>query len=418
MELFKNQVFWIILIFFNVIVYGLCCLMIIKRKTFTYISVRSSTLLLITNFSNFLINIFLILNKLIESNFISIFYYIFKFMMMISIFLRYERLLACFNINNEDRYNIKKFYSKRHRIQEKFFVRILIGLFFVFCAIIIITNIIGFKHFQLFYTSNNEIQNFIGQTYVWIIWNFIEQFVLITYIFRIFNKKMNHLLSFEIYSLLIISFLYSNFSSFATLYKNLDNTNFILTSLTFLYICLILNGFLPIVMTFCSKGNLSFYFTPKLLNNLYLFLTNEYCYQAFNEYLINKKNNGSFFLKLYTHIMKFKLDCVLNNNNNNNKIQGINEATEIFNNYFSVENYSQLIEQETLLKVREKCQILKVNGYNQGIFDDALQFAFNELDKRFSEFRNTQEFRELYEEINLNSYIHCKMFNIGLINKF
>lgn len=411
-----NKTFWIILIFFNIIVYGLCCLMIIKRKTFTYISVRSSTLLLITNFSNFLINIFLILYKLTDSNFISMFYYIFKFMMMISIFLRYERLLACFNINNEDRYNMKKFYSKRHRIQEKFFVRIFLGLFFVFFTLLIIISIIGFKHFELFYSSSrNEEQNFIKQTYVWIIWNFIEQFVLITYIFRIFNKKFNHLLSFEIYSLLIISFLYSNFSSFVTLYNNFGNTNYIMTSLIFLYLCLILNGFLPIVMTFCSKGNMSFYFTPKLLNNLYLFLTNEYCYQAFNEYLINKKNNGSFYLKLYTHIMKFKLDCALNNNN---RAQGVNEATEIYNNYFSVENYSHLIEQETLLKVKDKCQILKVNGYNRIMFDDALQLAFNELNKRFSEFRNTQEFIELSEEINLNSYIHCKMFNIGLINKF
>ena len=411
-----NKTFWIILIFFNIIVYGLCCLMIIKRKTFTYISVRSSTLLLITNFSNFLINIFLILYKLTDSNFISMFYYIFKFMMMISIFLRYERLLACFNINNEDRYNMKKFYSKRHRIQEKFFVRIFLGLFFVFFTLLIIISIIGFKHFELFYSSSrNEEQNFIKQTYVWIIWNFIEQFVLITYIFRIFNKKFNHLLSFEIYSLLIISFLYSNFSSFVTLYNNFGNTNYIITSLIFLYLCLILNGFLPIVMTFCSKGNMSFYFTPKLLNNLYLFLTNEYCYQAFNEYLINKKNNGSFYLKLYTHIMKFKLDCALNNNN---RAQGVNEATEIYNNYFSVENYSHLIEQETLLKVKDKCQILKVNGYNRIMFDDALQLAFNELNKRFSEFRNTQEFIELSEEINLNSYIHCKMFNIGLINKF
>lgn len=411
-----NKTFWIILIFFNIIVYGLCCLMIIKRKTFTYISVRSSTLLLITNFSNFLINIFLILYKLTDSHFISMFYYVFKFMMMISIFLRYERLLACFNINNEDRYNMKKFYSKRHRIQEKFFVRIFLGLFFVFFTLLIIISIIGFKHFELFYSSSrNEEQNFIKQTYVWIIWNFIEQFVLITYIFRIFNKKFKHLLSFEIYSLLIISFLYSNFSSFVTLYNNFGNTNYIITSLIFLYLCLILNGFLPIVMTFCSKGNMSFYFTPKLLNNLYLFLTNEYCYQAFNEYLINKKNNGSFYLKLYTHIMKFKLDCALNNNN---RAQGVNEATEIYNNYFSVENYSHLIEQETLLKVKDKCQILKVNGYNRIMFDDALQLAFNELNKRFSEFRNTQEFIELSEEINLNSYIHCKMFNIGLINKF
>ena len=72
----------------DVVIYGLCCLLIIKRKQYTYISIRSPTLLLITNFSNFLISVVLILKylKIIESNFITIFFYIFKSVMMISLF--------------------------------------------------------------------------------------------------------------------------------------------------------------------------------------------------------------------------------------------------------------------------------------------------------------------------------------------
>ena len=167
-------------------------------------------------------------------------------------------------------------------------------------------------------------------------------------------------------------------------------------------------------MSFCSTVNISYNFTPKLINNLYLFLTNEECYKSFNQYLILKGNNGNFYLKLYTHIMKYKLDLALNINNN----QGFNEANIIFNTYFNSENYSEQIPHEILLKVRDKCQVLRTHSFNSNIFDDGLQYAFNELNKNFAEFRNSKEFKDLVEEINLYSFIQCKMCNIGLINKF
>ena len=403
---------WPIILIFNCVVYGLCFLLLLKRKNFTFISIRSSKLLLITNFSNLLINCVLVLNSLISTNFITIFYYIFRFMMMISIFLRYERLLTCYNINNEDKYNIKIFANKRHLLQEKFFLRIFFILFFSAFLIIIILNIAGIKCFELF---NSDKEQYIGKSYVWVIWNFLEQIILVTYIFRLFNKKFKYYLSFELRSLFIILFLYSNYTSLIILYSDYNDLNFIFISLSFLYIYLIINGFFPIFMSFFSKGNIAYRFTSKLTNNLYLFLTNEFCYNAFNEYLIKNDQNGLFYLKLYTHIMKFKLDFALQKYN---RQQGLNEANTIFNNYFSDENNGLIQDQQVLLKVKDKCQILKLNGCNQGLFDDGLEYAFSELNKRFSEFRNCQEFKELLDDINLYSYIQCKLVNIGLIKKF
>ena len=399
---------WIIIIIFNCIVYGLCCLLIIKRKTFSYISIRSPTLLLMVNFSNFLLTIILILCKALELKFLSIFYYIFRITMIASILLRYERILACFKIS------IQKFYNKRRLLQEKFYVRLLLIIFAIFFILLMIINLIGINAFKLFNFSNSKNNDeFKSQMIIWIIWNFIEQLLLITYIFRISKYNLKHNLYLELFFFVIIMFLFNNYTSFVYL-NNITNKDFTITSLIVLYICLILNGLFPVVMSFFSQVNISYFFTPKLINNLYLFLTNEECYKAFNDYLNIKGNNGSFYLKLYTHIMKFKLDLALNINNN----QGLNEANNIYNNYFNYENYTQQIDNVILQKVKEKCKILKSKSFKIDIFDDALQYAFDELNKRFMDFRKSNEFKELFEEINLYSFIQCKMYNTGLINKY
>ena len=395
---------WIIIFIFNCAVYGLCCLMILKRKNFSYISIRSPTLLLFTNFSNFLATVFLIFHKMTDSNFITIFYYIFSFLMLASIILRFERILICFKIN------INNFYKKRYLLQEKFYVRILICLAIILSIFLIIINSVTNNCAESFYSGNKSL----SKMKFWVAWNFIEQIIIITYIYRIFEKRLKYFLSLELYSIFILWLLYTNCYSFIYLNNKKDDLGFIYISLFVLYFCLIINGFIPIIMSICSTVTISYCFTPKLLNNLYLFLTNEYCYQSFNEYLIEKGNNGTFYLKVYTYIMKFKLDTALNKNKN----LLINEAREIYRIYFNTENYSQQITVETLQKVRDKCQILKQNSYNNEMFDDGLQYIYNELSKIFKEYKNSDNFWELLAEINLFSFIQCKMCNTGLINKF
>lgn len=411
----NNNNYLIILIIFNCLVYGLCCLLILKRKSYTCISIRSPTLLLITNVSNFFMTIILILCKLFNTNFISLFYYVFQITMIASILLRYERIISCLKIN------IQKFYKKRRLLQEKFFVRILIIIFAAILILLIIIDVLGNNYFELFsFLDKNEKTKLKSNIKIWIIWNFVEQLVLITYIFRIYKQKLKYILSLELYLFFIIWFIYSNYSSLIYIrHKNINELNnnsidFAIISLIFLYLCLILNALVPILMSFYSKLINSYYFTPKLTNNFYLFLTNEECYKSFNEYLISKNKIGSFYLKIYTHIMKFKLDLTLNLN----KLQGLNEANNIFNTYFNTEKYSEQIDNEILVRVRDKCEILKLNNFNKDIFDDGLQYAYNELNKIFFEYRSTVEFKELLEELNLYSFIQCKMCNTGLINKF
>ena len=95
--------------------------------------------------------------------------------------------------------------------------------------------------------------------------------------------------------------------------------------------------------------------------------------------------------------------------------EGFNEANRIYNDYFLTD---KIIVIDVIKKVKENCQILKINEFYKDMFDDGLQYAFEELNKRFSDFRDCEKFFNLIEEINMDSFIQCKMFNIGLINKY
>ena len=415
-----DNIIWIIIIIFNTLVYGICCLLIIKRKNFTAISIRSPTLLLCTILSNFIMTVTLILHKIVDNNFISIFYYIFRIMMSISIFLRNERILSCFKYNS-DKFNtgeiMEKFTLKRYLLLEKLYVKIFIGLFLLFFIGIIITESIGISCFELFFTSSNvneKEESYKSQMYVWISLNFLENIVIMTYIFRFWNKTIKFILKKELYIILFVLFVYSNYISFCNLYQKYDDSKFILISLVFLYIFLLLNGYLPIFSSFFYKNILSYRFTPKLMNNFYLFLTNKECYKAFYVYLFKRGDNSASSLKLYTHIMKFKLDIILKISND----QCFREARDIYNKYFEHDGNIIYLPQETLIKIRNKCEVLKNGLYKDDLFDDGLKYIYDQLNTKFNTFTKTEEYKKLCDDIEISSLVHCKMCNTGLINKF
>ena len=419
-----SKIFWWILFSINFLLYGVCCLLIIKRKRFSTISIRSPTLLLSTIIGNFLMSLVIILFKITRQNFFSSFYYLFRAVMIVSLFLRFERIILCCGINKNDEIDMKYFYKKRYLYIEKFYVKILMILFTIFLLVTIIIRAIKKEYLEVFYTNEN-VQLDEVKTWIWVIWNFVEQFLMITYLFRIYNIiSPKQFIKFELYSFLIVWFIYSNFSFIFAIHNrnNMTNSNnaFVMVSLAVLYISLILNGYLPLTMSFFSKTLVTYHFTAKLMNNLYLFLTDQTCYESFNDYLINKRqenenDNGPFLLKLYTHIMKFKLYFVLNATN---RELGLSEANKLYRTFFEDETNSKLIDQVIILKVKNECKDLQNNVLSKNIFDDALQYVFNELNKRFNDYKNSREYKELQAKISLESYIKCKMSNTGLINKF
>ena len=414
----NDKIIWIIIIIFNFLVYGLCCFFIIKKKNFSAISIRSPTLLLCTIISNLVMTLTIILHEIIDVSFISIFYYIFRLMMVISIILRYERILSCYKYNKPNQYkkNIEKFAEKRYLLQEKYYVKIFIILFCAFFITILIIDLVGINSFRLFYDSYDfNKDTYKLQLYVWIILNFLEIGSILTYIIRIYDKQMKFFLKYELYIFLIFLFISSNFISFSNLYRNFEDFEFTFVSLVILYLCLSLNGYIPIFLSFFSKDILSYEFVPKLMNNFYLFLTNKECYKEFYLFLLKSGDNSIFHLKLYTHIMKYKLDFTLKISNE----QLLREALDIYSKYFEQEGESIYVDQESLLKIKNKCKNLnKDRAFNSSMFDDGLKYSYNELYTKFNEFRKTNEFKYLSDRIYLDTLAQCKMCNTGLINKF
>ena len=418
MEDGSNKIVWIIIIIINVIIYGVCCFLILRRKNFTAISIRSPTLLLSSIVSNFIMNLVIILHKIVNSNFISIFYYIFRLMLTFSFFLKFERILICFRYN-KDKFNtnenMEKFADKRYLLQEKFYVKIFIGFFGVIFLSILIIELIGVVCFELFYGSfNTNMDNYRAQMYFWIILNFLENAAFMTYIFRLYNKRLRFILKKELYFVFFIFFVYSNYISFSNIFRAYNESEFILITLVTLYLLLLLNGFLPVFATFWYRNILNYQITPKLMNNLYLFLTNKKCYRKFYKYLLKSEDNYIYYLKLYTHIMKYKLDIALRTNNE----QGLKEAKDIYNKYFENDGFLLYVTQDIIFKIKSKCEILKNNTFKDDIFDDGLQYAYNQLNVKFNEFIKSDEFKELNDDIELSSLVQCKMLNTGLINKF
>ena len=418
MEDGSNKIVWIIIIIINVIIYGVCCFLILRRKNFTAISIRSPTLLLSSIVSNFIMNLVIILHKIVNSNFISIFYYIFRLMLTFSFFLKFERILICFRYN-KDKFNtnenMEKFADKRYLLQEKFYVKIFIGFFGVIFLSILIIELIGVVCFELFYGSFNiNMDNYRAQMYFWIILNFLENVAFMTYIFRLYNKRLRFILKKELYFVFFIFFVYSNYISFSNIFRAYNESEFILITLVTLYLLLLLDGFLPVFATFWYRNILNYQITPKLMNNLYLFLTNKKCYRKFYKYLLKSEDNYIYYLKLYTHIMKYKLDIALRTNNE----QGLKEAKDIYNKYFENDGFLLYVTQDIIFKIKSKCEILKNNTFKDDIFDDGLQYAYNQLNVKFNEFIKSDEFKELNDDIELSSLVQCKMLNTGLINKF
>ena len=339
-------------------------------------------------------------------------------MMTISIFLRFERILACFRYN-KDKFNtnenMEKFANKRYLLQEKFYVKIFIGVFVVIFIIILILELLKVRCFELFSCSYNKNMNdFKSQMFIWTILNFMENAAFMTYIFRLYEKRLRFILKKELYLLFAILFIYSNFVCLYNIFEKYNDELFTLVSLSTLYILLLLNGFLPVFASFWYKNILNYQITPKLMNNLYLFLTNKKCYRKFYNYLMKAGDNSIYMLKLYTHIMKYKLDLAIKKN----KEQGLREAKDIYYKYFENEGYLLYVTQDIIIKIQNKCEILRSNNYKEDLFDDGLEYAYNQLTVKFGEFIKSEDFKELNDDIELDSIVQCKMQNTGLINKF
>ena len=413
----EEQTISIILLSINTFLYLLCFYMIFKRRKYSCISIRSPTLLLCNNLGGFFMTTTIILVRLLKEKKTIIYsgFLFFQTLMMLSFFLRCQRIVSCCQINTDERFDKQMFYDKRYIFQEKYYIKIMLcGLALIIISLVI-SDCILHTTLTINYFTLNENKKI--QTNLWLILNFIEQIIMITYVYLMRINEVKQKIQFELFSFLLSWFLYSNALTLFDYRKFTEKDEIIQLafSLVFLYICLFLNGYFPVILSYCYHTSISYHFSPQLMNNLYLFLSNEICYGAFSDYLReSNKDTDIFYLRLYTHIMKYKLEFM---SEENQQTVVVDEGKEIMATYFSKQNYPDQDFNDVVIIVKKNSSGL-VDKKQNDIFDEALKYAYLYLGRRFVAYKKTSDFQRLTEKLTLNSYIQCKMCNTGLINKF
>ena len=389
------QIHTIVHLSLNTIIYGFICIMILKKKEFTPISIRSSILLLSNNFLSFLATTSIIFhndNDLNEYyNTFFLLFFIFQSSMMVSFFLRSQKVIECCRIRLDEKNDVQRFYKKRYLFQEPFYVKILfismIGLSLIWTLIIKILKY--------------------DRDYIFTIFIFIELLILVTYSYKILKSYVGEAIHLEIILFLFSWFISWNLGSFFS-------NNIILILFVSMYSSLIINGFIPLFMIKKNQKSFAFKYNSKLMNNLYLFLLNEETYHVFLKYIKTFNKKEISYLVIYTEIMKYKYDFDLEEDNETL----INEAQNIFNTYFSNETYKDKFSDNVLSTIRERGNNLIEVENKKDMFDEVLIVCYEELLRIFEEFKKTTHFQILGDKIHFNDYIHCKMSNIGMINRY
>ena len=389
------QIHTIVHLSINTIIYGFICIMILKKKEFTPISIRSSILLLSNNFLSFLATTSIIfhndkdLNEYYNTFFLL--FFIFQSSMMVSFFLRSQKVIECCRIRLDEKNDVQRFYKKRYLFQEPFYVKILfismIGLSLIWILIIKILKY--------------------DRDYIFTIFIFIELLILVTYSYKILKSYVGEAIHLEIILFLFSWFISWNLGSFFS-------NNIILILFVSMYSSLIINGFIPLYMIKKNQKSFAFKYNSKLMNNLYLFLLNEETYHVFLKYIKTFNKKEISYLVIYTEIMKYKYDFDLEEDNETL----INEAQYIFNTYFSNETYKDKFSDNVLSTIRERGNNLIEVENKKDMFDEVLIVCYEELLRIFEEFKKTTHFQILGDKIHFNDYIHCKMSNIGMINRY
>jgi hypothetical protein len=428
-------VFYLLLICFSIVVYIIPLTLIFKRRYYSVISIRSPTLLLINNIGGLLMIMSYITYEMLEETnanntpsdefylFCKIFpnnYLIFHFLMIFSFILRCHRIIQCCGINYDERTDIEEFYRKRHLYKESFYIKILFAVIVIITFLTLLLNL-AFDNLMIIpYHFKQCLAPDAASNYlplIWVLINFSEHIVLVTYTYFISINTIKHTVRLELFAFLLTWIIYPN--TIRLIEIVIDDTPHWTSylSVIFLYTCLVINGYMPIYITFKDKESISYHFNPKLANNMYIYLSNEDCYIAFAEYLRGTHNNDEslFYLNFYTAILKYKLLQTMEVSHDRLS----DEAKGIYSKYFSTNTYEQYLDSVILNKVRNMCnQYLKNNDFDYQVYDEALAYAFEYLNKIFKKFTKSEDYQLLIDNLNLNSYIHCKMCNTGLINKF
>lgn len=425
----------------NVFIYGLSFFFTLKFKEESVFSIRSPFLLLTNNLGGFLMSTCYILYNIVDSSISGnegneqVFcklvpnnYILFHMLFFVSFALRCDRLIRTCKIKSGSIEDVKKFQSEHHKYLEVYYAKILIFVMLSFLLINTCMNFLLPKYLLTpynFYTCH-EISG-ADQSYlsiVWIILNFIENFVLIGFCGTIFYlNKLTFIVRLE---LILFTFVWIAFPNTlrwieGSLTTEVDSTVLSCVSCIYLWICLLLNSYIPWIYSLIKVPEVTYLITPEHLDNFYIFLSHERSFKSFHEYLVQLPNEseskkGLFSLTLYTRLITFRLFFTIEEN-----FDVVLDYTKgIIEKYF----ISPTPELESLVKaeILEKFSNCEIDVHRQEIylehFDEVILACYNFLYSHYIDYKKTEQFAELYNKVYINTCIQDALINVGLLNKY
>ena len=419
-------------------VYGYNFYLLLKNRRAQAISMRSPNLLFLNNLGGFLMSCtyllyefmkciypdetsdknsgFNIFCKILPNN-----YAVIHFLMILPYFLRYHRIIACCKIESDEHIQSNSFAGERYRYTEIYYIKILAILMFVVILISFILNylinnyyIIPFYFDRCYFFINHDYSTSfpVYISFFWIFTNFAEHMALITYLYVLFhNGKVNDMIKLEYIIFTAIWYVYPNILRIFNLFDvKISDFWICIICIFFLYACLFVNGYLPLLYSYKNKEDIKYTFNSKLTENFFLFLSNEECVNSFLNYIYEIKDEKAlYYFKVYIDIMKLKMKEKIVDNP-----QLVNLSKILFNNYFNVAS-SQYFNNEVLSKVKSYTEHLSIEEINYEMFDAGLVVAYEYLFVMYKEFKETVEYKILIDNLNLITYVQCKMCNTGLI---
>ena len=326
-----------------------------------------------------------------------------------SITCKYVRFYKCTQIclGDDDLTDFKNFKQQKY-YYEYFYIRSILILFGVCTIVLTIVTLVLLYGFGESITINNK-EYF---PLIWIIPFFMDNMFLLTCTFLLRNKNNLGGIKTE----LIILLIYNYISSF-TIYFFFQKENDIgIICLIYLIILQGITILYPIIICWFDKVTFGYHITKESTKDLYLFLSNEKCYNSFESFLMSEqeRENNRIILDLYTHIIQYRIKFMVEGIHLNK----LNEGKLIHKKYFDKDKEILFTEDDIILNMRKKNEnLLKNNECKFEMFDEALEKAYSYLNGKYNNFKQTDEFAQLINEIDYDTYIWCKLADCGLIKK-
>ena len=426
---------------FGFILFLLFTVTIKRNSDNIFFSMRSSNLMIITNALIFFSIAAYVLNDILYKKYndndnlryISTFYSLFQIGIFISLTMRYFRLfLSC--RNPEDSQNVQyNLFETKYYHYEYFYVRLIAVSILLALIASLVNYFVGNKNVGMFiyeieFNKNND--GIDGCFYFWIIFSFLQTATFTTFDLLISKTHLNPdvYISQEISLVAFVNYIYSLSIglSFLINHEVLGKNNFIKGTITLIpLIYNLLIYFIVIALPFLYgvfNSTVIIYDLPgELCESLYLFLTKEKCFDAFHNYLKtnndiirnqNDREKGVFLLDLLICIFKFRLLVT----NNESRTLIAEEINNIRINYLERGDLNNYLDKNLVQETIDLCtRYVNSNTLRANIFDKVAAEAYQFLDNKFKNFKASELFNKLKNELTEETNIRCKLTNFGLI---